>query len=74
MPQMNAWQSVRYYDPSTDAVCVRISGFSGRGEFWCKRPLPAPGRARRLMVDEALSLIQQAIEAGLEPGEVTTDN
>lgn len=67
---MTAHQTVRFYDPFTDAQSVRISGFSGRGEFWCNRPLPAAGRDRRVVLAAAIELIEQAIEQGLEPGEV----
>jgi hypothetical protein len=68
---MTAHQTIRFYDPSIDGEAVRISGFDGRGgEFWCKRALPVSAKARRAQKEEALELIEQAIEAGLEPGEV----
>lgn len=70
MTSMKAYQQVQFYDPFEDAQCVRISGFSGRGEFWCKRIVPPSGKARRDMLAAALELIQAAIEADLEPGEV----
>jgi hypothetical protein len=70
MPRLQSYQQLRFYDPFEDAESVRISGFSGRGEFWCKRIVPPSGAARRAMVAAALALIETAIEAGLEPGEV----
>ncbi len=73
MPQMTAHQQIRFWDPFTDAEAVRISGFSGRGEYWVKRPAAPAGRARRAQMDAALTLIAEAIEAGLEPGEVVAD-
>ncbi len=74
MPRMRAFQQVQFYDPSTDAQSVRISGFSGRGEFWCKRIIPTSGAKRRAMLRDALDLIEQAIERDLLPGEVVTDD
>jgi hypothetical protein len=73
MPTMRAYQQVQFYDPATDAQSVRISGFSGRGEFWCKRIIPKSGAQRREMLRAALDLIEQAIEQDLQPGEVVAD-
>jgi hypothetical protein len=71
---MTRHQQVRFYDPHMDAEAVRISGFDDRGdEFWMKRRLAPEGALRRIQREEALSAIAEAIEAGLEPGEVIVD-
>lgn len=71
---LTAHQTLRFYDPRIDAEAIRISGFSGRGEFWIKQPLAPAGAKRRAQLEESLDLIEQAIEAGLEPGEVVADD
>lgn len=68
---VTAFQTLRYWDVALDGEAVRISGFDGRGgEYWTKRALPTSARARRAQREEAEALIEEAIEAGLEPGEV----
>ena len=71
------YQTLRFYDPQLDAEAIRISGFSGRGEFWRKEPLAPAGRKRREQLAEALELIEEAIDAKrpdgrwmFQPGEV----
>lgn len=71
---LTAHQTLRFYDPRIDADAIRISGFSGRGEFWIKEALAPAGAKRREQKERALDLIEQAIEAGLEPGEVVADD
>ena len=62
---------VEYYDPVRDSLSVRFSGFSDRGgEFWVSEPRAPAGRQRRLQRERVAVAIQQAIEAGHEPGEV----
>ncbi len=71
MPNMTAFQELRFYDPFIDAEGIRISGFDGRGgEYFMRLPLAKSGRARREQRNDALAAIEEAIKAGLEPGEV----
>lgn len=68
------YQQIRFYDPAVDAEGVRISGFDGKGgEFWMRLALAPAGRARRAQREQALAAIAEAIEIGLEPGEVIVD-
>lgn len=67
---LTAHTTFRFWDPYLDCEAIRISGFSGRGEFWRKLPLAPAGAKRRAQLEESLDLIEQAIEADLEPGEV----
>jgi hypothetical protein len=74
MPHMTTSQQIHFWDPGLDADAVRISGFDGRGgEFWMKLPVAQAGRARRAQMAQALAAIEEAIEAGLEPGEVVIE-
>ena len=71
---MTAHQQIRFYDPYTDSEGVRISGFDGKGgEFFQRLALAPSGKARRLQREKALEAIEEAIEAGLEPGEVIVE-
>ena len=74
MPLLTAWNEVRFYDPFIDAEGVRFSGFSDRpGEWWMRLPRAPAGKARRLQRERALDRIRDAIEAGMEPGEVVDE-
>ena len=71
MPTLTAYNEVRFYDPHIDGEAVRFSGFADApGEWWMKLPRAPAGKPRRLQRERALDLIRDAIEAGLEPGEV----
>jgi hypothetical protein len=63
------YQTLRFYDPQLDAEAIRISGFSGRGEFWMKQPFAPAGRKRREQLAEALELIEEAIDAKRPDGQ-----
>jgi hypothetical protein len=69
------WQQLRYWSPHTDRDMVRYSGFDGKGgEFWIEREWQAAsGSAKRRQREQALEAINEAIDAGLEPGRVITD-
>jgi hypothetical protein len=69
-----AFQQIRYYDPGVDAEAARISGFDRHGgEFWMRCTLAPSGRARRQQFQDAQAAIAEAIEAGLDPGEVVIE-
>lgn len=70
---LTAYQQIRFYDPMLDCEAVRISGFSGRGEYWMKLPLDPSGRRRREQKEKALEAIEEAIASGCEPGEVIVE-
>lgn len=66
-----AYSEFRFYSPIMDAEAIRISmpGKRPNSEFF--RIIRADdGRRYRERRDEALTLIQMAIEGGYEPGEV----
>lgn len=67
---LQAWSKVDYYDNSTGDMAVRYQGFSGHGTYWLALPATPPGKSRREQRDWALTLIEEAIETGAEPGEV----
>lgn len=67
------WQEIAFYDPMNDCQAVRISGFSGHGEYWISEALTLPGKSRRAQREAALDRIEAAIERGDEPGEVRAD-
>lgn len=67
---LTGYQTFRSWDISADAELVRIVGYTGRGSYWVTRPLAPAGKSRRVQVDEALELIEIAVEDGAEPGEV----
>lgn len=68
------YTETRFYDPFLDAEAVRISAFPDRGgEYWMRLAVPPPGKARRLQREWALAVLMDAINAGLEPGQVVTD-
>jgi hypothetical protein len=72
---MTHYTETVFYDPFIDDEGVRISGFSSvGGEFWMRGPRAPAGRQRRLQRERALEAIRMAIEAGLEPGEVVTQD
>ena len=69
---MTSWTRTRYYDIGLDCDAQRITGYDGRGgSFWTTVPLSQSGATRRATLDEALFLIEDAINAGDPPGEVT---
>ena len=67
---LRSWTKFDFYDPATGDMAVRYTGFSGHGEYWLKLPATPGGKSRRLQRDWALTLIEEAIETGAEPGEV----
>jgi hypothetical protein len=70
MMPLQAWNKTDFYDPSTGDMAVRYAGFSGHGEYWLKLPATPGGKSRRQQREWALTLIEEAIEAGNLPGEV----
>jgi hypothetical protein len=74
MPTLTSFSQVRFWDIATNEMAVRFSGFDDRGsEFWMKEPMTRAGESRRKQRERVMALIQEAIEAGLEPGEVVVD-
>lgn len=71
--KMRHWDTVRFYDPITDADAMRYNGYSGRGVYWVSEALTGPGKSRRAQRERVLSRISRAIERGDAPGEVTVD-
>jgi hypothetical protein len=67
---LRAWNKIDFHDPSTGDMAVRYQGFSGHGTYWLTRPAAPGGKSRREQRDWALTLIEEAIETGAEPGEV----
>ena len=67
---LTGYQTTRFYDAANDRDSIRIDGFSGRGVYFVTRALVPPGKSRRAQLDEALDLIEDAIDAGAAPGEV----
>lgn len=68
------FQQLRFYDPGIDGEAIRISGFDGKGgEFFMTLELAAAGAARRKQRRDVEDAISEAIDAGLEPGEVRID-
>lgn len=67
---MRSWNKFDYYDPDVGGMAVRYQGFSGHGTYWLSRPAAPGGKSRREQRDWALTLIEEAIERGDEPGEV----
>ena len=65
-----AWNKIDHYDPAIGDMAVRYQGFSGRGTYWLSRPAAHGGKSRREQFEWALTLIEEAIESGAEPGEV----
>jgi hypothetical protein len=70
---LRTWRQYRFYDVTNDCDAVRISGFSGHGEYWVARPVAQGGKSRRQQLDEALDQIEAAIDAEAQPGEVTDE-
>ena len=65
---------VVYYDARLDGEAVRLSGFDHRGgEYWISELIAPAGKSRRLQQERALSAISEAIDAGLEPGQVIVE-
>lgn len=68
---MNPYHEHRYYSIADGRIMVRLSVADERGgEFFVKMPRDEPARRYRERRDEALAMIEEAIEAGLDPGEV----
>ena len=60
----------RYWSPVHGAEVSRVSMFNASGhEFWMELPCE-DGRAYRAALRDAAEAIDQAINEGLEPGEV----
>lgn len=60
----------RYWSPVHGEEVARVSMFNDRGhEFWMELPCE-DGRAYRSALRDAAEAIDQAINDGLEPGEV----
>ena len=68
---MRSWNKFDFFDPATGGMAVRYQGFSGHGTYWLSRPAAPGGKSRREQRDWALTLIEEAIERGDEPGEVS---
>lgn len=65
-----AYSEFRFWSPVLDAEAVRISMQGGQGTEYFMIIKADDGRRYREKRDEALSMIEEAIEAGLEPGQV----
>ena len=65
-----SYNTFRGYDPGADTDTIRIVGYSGHGSYWVTRPATGPGQSRRDQLNDALDLIDEAIDRGDEPGEV----
>lgn len=74
MPSLRTWQTISYYDPIRDADAIRVSGFSGEGEYWVAEAKSPAGKSRRAQRERLLHLIEAAIERGDPPGEVKDDD
>jgi hypothetical protein len=68
---LRAFQTITYYDPSLDGEAVKVTGFSGHGAYTVTLLKGAEGRERRQQKEVALDAIEDAIEAGDAPGEVS---
>ena len=72
MPRMVTWCDRQYYDIGTDTNVSRISGFDEHSqEHWMVIEVAISGSTYRERRDEAVLAIQDAIEEGHQPGEVT---
>ena len=65
-----AFSEFRFYSPILDAEAIRISMVNARNAEFFMIIKADDGRRYREKRDEALSMIEEAIEAGLEPGQV----
>ena len=65
------WTRNRSYSVADDAEMVTYVGYSGHGTYWIRRPLAGRGRSRREQQEEMLDAIEDSIDAGDDPGEVT---
>ncbi len=65
-----SWNKIDYPDLATGDMAVRYQGFSGRGTYHLTLPAAPGGKSRREQREWALTLIEEAIETGDEPGEV----
>lgn len=72
---MRPYQALRYYSPAHDCDCTRLSIFDGKGgEFFQTVPMTmGQGKAWREERERRLEQIEQAIDLGLQPGEVVVD-
>lgn len=67
---MAGFREFAFYSPFLDSEAVRLSVYDQRGsEFFMIVPME-DGKAWRKRRDEALGIIGEAIDAGLQPGEV----
>ena len=67
---LTAYSKFDYWNPGTGDMAVRYSGFSGHGEYWLSLPAAPGGKSRRGQRDWVLTLIEEAIGRGDNPGEV----
>lgn len=65
-----SYSEFRFFSPIMDCEAIRLSMPGPHGGEFFRVVRAEDGRRYRERRDEALSLIQMAIDAGLEPGEV----
>ena len=72
-PRLKSYTMMSHYDPGLDGDATVIVGFTGTGSYVIRAVKAPAGRLRREQKAEMLARLQDAIAAGLPPGEVSMD-
>lgn len=63
------FQEMNRYDPMTDREVVCLMGITGKGSFWAEiEDIPSEVRAKKKLFKD---YVVEAMEDGLEPGEIS---